>query len=88
MTTPADYVDATFYAQVEPIWSYGDGLAKSLRGATVVRLTQTHPRQPIGGTVLVKLALRVPASAFLPLTPPATVVPEGSALPVLVEVAQ
>lgn len=84
-----DYVDAECYAQVEPIWGYGSaGLARSLRGASVVRLTQSHPRQPIGGTVLVKLTVRLPRSAFLPLSPAPVVVPEGVALPVLAEVAE
>ena len=84
----SDYVDTTFYAQVEPSWGYNQpGFTKSLRGASVVRLTQTHPRQPIGGTVLVKLSLRIPAAAFLPLQPPAVVVPQDSAQPVLLEVA-
>jgi len=87
MSAP-EYVDAVCYAQVEPIWGYESrGLAKSLRGASVVRLTQSHPRQPIGGTVLVKLALRIPKEAFLPLRPPTLVVDAAVAQPVL-EVAQ
>ncbi|MFD7157925.1 hypothetical protein ACXJJ3_08890 [Kribbella sp. WER1] len=84
----ADYVDALFYAQVEPIWAYNNGLAKSLRGARVARLTQSHPQSPIGGTVIVKLALRIPASAFLPLRPAPVVVPHDDAQPVLLEMAQ
>lgn len=84
-----DYVDTVCYAQIEPSWRYGDRtLAKSLSGASVVRLTQTHPRQPIGGTVLVRLALRIPASAFLPLQPPALVVPEGATEPILLQVVE
>lgn len=85
----ADYVDATFYAQVEPVWRYTNGTltSQSLRGARVVRLTQSHPSQPIGGTVLVKLTLRLPSKAFLPLRPSVVVVPEADAEPVLLEVA-
>jgi hypothetical protein len=81
-----EHVDATFYAQVTPEWSaypvYGD---KKLVGAKVARVTQTRPDKPIGGTVLVKLTIRLPASAFLPLRPEAiVVVPESltSATPI------
>lgn len=73
-------VDATFYAQVEPIWSSyipRDG-ERSLNGARVITITQAKPKRPKGGTVLVKLTLRLPASAFLPLRPEAiVVVPEA-----------
>ena len=70
------HVDATFYAQVEPEWrgwisSTGD---RRLAGAKVVRLTQKRPEQPVPGTVLVKLTVRIPAGAFLPLRPEAIVV--------------
>ena len=83
------YVDVACYAQVDPTWRYGNrDLAKSLQGASVVRLTQTHPRQPIGGTLLIKLALRIPASAFLPLQPGVVVVPVDATMPTLAEVAQ
>jgi hypothetical protein len=78
----SDYIDATFYAQVEPEWSNyarADG-DRSLLGAKVARLTQRRPNPPIGGTVTVKLTLRLPASAFKPLKPEAVViVPESSA---------
>lgn len=88
MTAVAGYVDATFYAQVEPIWRYENStLARRLRGASVVRLTQSHPRQPIGGTVLVKLSLRIPASAFEPLRPATVVVPHEAVTPIPLEVA-
>ena len=81
-----DFVETSCYAQVEPIWRYSDRtLAKSLRGASVVRLTQSHPRQPIGGTVLVKLSLRLPRDAFLPLQPAMLVVPPGYAHATLLE---
>jgi len=89
MSAPGNYVDAVCYAQVEPVWRLSNrDLAKSLQGASVVRLTQTHPRQPIGGTVLVKLVLRLPTSAFLPLQPDALVVPADATQPVVLEVAQ
>ena len=73
------HVDATFYVQVEPEWStYPVHGEKTLRGAKAARLTQTRPGKPVGGTVLVKLTVRLPAGAFLPLRPEAVVViPEG-----------
>lgn len=70
------HVDVTFYAQVEPEWSNWvshDG-ERSLRGAKVVTITQKKPAKPRGGTVLVKLTVRVPQAAFLPLRPEAIVV--------------
>ena len=72
----ATHVDATFYAQVEPEWSRWtnwDG-ERTLEGAKVVNITQKKPTRPRGGTVLVKLTIRVPNGAFLPLRPEAIVV--------------
>ncbi len=72
-----EYVDATFYAQVDPEWG---GLVDSetgqrrVWGAKVVNATQKRPTKPRAGTVLVKLTLRVPKAAFLPLAPAAVVV--------------
>jgi hypothetical protein len=65
------HVDATFYAQVEPSLNY-DG--SSVSSAKVVSLTQKKPDRPKGGAVLVKLTIRVPEAAFLPLRPEAIVV--------------
>jgi len=70
------HVTATLYLQVEPEWyaySAVDGVPV-LRGAKAVNLTQRMPREQRGGTVLVKLVIRVPATAFLPLRPAAVVV--------------
>ena len=74
----SEYVDATFYAQVEPEWAaYGVGEERGLRGAKVARTTQRRPDMPLSGTVLVKLTIRIPKGAFLPLRPAAIVtVPE------------
>jgi hypothetical protein len=78
-----EYVDATFFVQVEPDWFV---TGKRLRGARAVRLTQSRPSRPVGGTVLTKLTIRLPRSAFMPLLPEAVVVvPEGSTLPIQVE---
>lgn len=72
----AEHQDATFYAQVEPEWSrWTDWKGEhSLTGAKVVNITQKKPSRPRGGTVLVKLTLRIPSAAFLPLRPEAIVV--------------
>lgn len=65
-------VDATFYAQVEP--EYGRWDNETVTGAKVVRIGQRKPVNPIGGTVTVKLTIRVPKAAFAPLAPEAIVV--------------
>ncbi len=85
------HVDATFYAQVEPEWStyITSNGERALRGAKVVTITQKKPTRPKGGTVLVKLTIRVPESAFMPLRPEAiVVVPEDMVQtnPIVVEV--
>lgn len=82
------FKDATFYAQVEPEWghAYGDH-EPPLRRVKVVRMTQTKPGRPLGGTVMVKLTLRIPESAFRPLRPEAVVViPEDSTVAQPIEV--
>lgn len=85
----AKHVDATFYAQVEPEWSSwrnSEG-QRALRGAKVVNVTQRKPERPKGGTVLVKLTIRVPEAAFLPLRPEAiVVVPEDMTIASPIEV--
>lgn len=85
----SDTKDATFYVQVEPEWgnwvtSAGD---RRLIGAKVARTTQKKPDRPKAGTVLVKLTLRIPDAAFLPLRPEAVVViPEDMTVATPVEV--
>lgn len=83
------HVDADFYAQVEPEWGNyrnSEGL-RSLRGAKVVTITQKRPQKQRGGTVLVKLTIRVPNAAFMPLRPEAIVViPEDMTVTEPVEV--
>jgi hypothetical protein len=67
----SDYQNVTFYLQVEPEW----GVYRSangdlqLTGAKAARITQKQPDPPKGGTVVVKLTVRVPSSALLPLRP-------------------
>lgn len=86
-----EYVDATFYAQVEPEWSSyvtsRTGEREVVR-AKVVSITQGRPRRQAPNTVLTKLTLRVPKAAFMPLRPEAIVViPESmtSVAPIEVE---
>lgn len=69
-------INATVYLQIEPVWSY-DG--SKVVGGKVVRYTQKPPQDgQRGGTVLVKLALALPESAFEPLEPAYRVeIPDG-----------
>lgn len=82
--TMTDFVDATFYVQVEPEFNY---MGTQVLGARAVRLTQKKPDLPKGGTVLTKLTVRIPKSSFMPLRPEAIVViPEGMAVAHPIEV--
>lgn len=70
--------DATFYAIVTPKW--GSGWKKDekdrpiLEGAKVERITQSRPQSmPKGGGVVVRLTVRIPSPAFLPLSPEAVI---------------
>lgn len=68
-------VECTVYAQIRPRRYYPEGPVMS---ATVERATGAKPRQPLGGTQLVKLTIRVPVSIFDPLTPEAIItIPES-----------
>lgn len=72
-----EFVDAPFYAQVAPTfsqWSKDAAGNPLLEAAKVTALTQGRPDRPKPGTVLVKLTLRMPGSAFLPLAPEAVIV--------------
>jgi hypothetical protein len=72
------HIDATFFAQVEPewgpTWQAKPGQERPLWGAKVIGITQKKPSRPKGGTVLVKLTIRLPEAAFMPLRPEAIVV--------------
>ena len=76
----------TCYLQVEPTfyrWGSGDPTLREIR---VKRVTQSRPRDPIPGSVIVKLTIDIADEAFLPLKPEATVViPVTHTEPVLVE---
>lgn len=84
------HIDATVYLQVEPTWYphwvYDANGERVLEGGKVMRATQTRPDKPIPGSVVCKVTLRMPATAFLPLRPEAVVVvPEGMTEPITVE---
>jgi hypothetical protein len=84
----SNYVDATFYAQVEPDWGWApSGQDRPVRGAKVVAITQKRPGKQKSGTVLTKLTIRLPKAAFMPLRPEAIVViPEDMTVTEPVEV--
>jgi hypothetical protein len=67
-------VDAEVYLQVEPKF-YGTVRGEPLvREAKVVGFTLSRPKKPRSGTVTMKMTLRLPKAAFLPLRPEAVVV--------------
>ncbi len=70
----SNFVDATFFVQIEPELR-GDWTKKeSVRGAKAVRMTQTRSRQPKPGTVEVALTVRLPKQVFMALAPEAIIV--------------
>lgn len=82
--------DATFYVQIEPIWSRWTNASgdKVLNSIKAVGITQTRPTRPRSGVIVAKLTLRVPGSAFMPLRPEAiVVVPEDMVITSPLEVA-
>lgn len=77
--TPKGWQDATFYIQVEPVWSrYTDSDGeRSLVGIRAVGLTQKRSSTR-NGVVQAKLTLRMPEGAFKTFKPEAViVVPES-----------
>lgn len=71
-------VDVPVYLLVEPTWKdrrwFGDSQGRPiLEGGKVVKHTQSKPSIQREG-VAVKITLRIPAGAFLPLQPEAIVV--------------
>ncbi|WP_065961235.1 hypothetical protein [Curtobacterium sp. UCD-KPL2560] len=72
-------VKATAFLQIEPEWpSYlgaGDrDNPASVRGAKVVAVTQRRSPKPRAGVLEVAVTVEIPASAFVPLRPEATIV--------------
>lgn len=85
-----DHVDATFYVQLAPEWDrWGSDAAgnRILDKAKLANATIKKPEVQKPGTVLLKLTVRVPAGAFLPLAPQAIVViPDGMTVTEPIEV--
>lgn len=85
-----DYVDATMYVQLAPEWDrwgHDDAGNQILEKAKLANATIKKPEVQKPGTVLLKLTVRVPAGAFLPLAPQAVVViPEGMTVTEPIEV--
>lgn len=75
------HVDAEFYIQLEPNYSRWETRTNgepAVQTARAVRMTAKRPTKPIGGSVMVKLTVRIPKSAFYALEPEAVIeVPEG-----------
>lgn len=68
----AGTVDTTFYLQVDPVWSHYN--PEKVVGAKANRITLNKPGRPRGGAVVVKLTVRLPEEAFLPLQPEAVII--------------
>lgn len=87
-----EFVDATVYLQVAPEYNQWVGVQNrdkpsAIVGAKVVNSTQSRSQKPKPGTVEVKIAVRIPKGAFLPLRPEAIVIiPESMTQPHPVEV--
>lgn len=65
--------DAECYVQIEPEFtSYGN--PPSVLRIKPTTMTQKRPAKQRGGSVLVKLTIRIPDAAFLPLRPKAVIV--------------
>ena len=79
--------DATFYVQLAPDFYRGWSDDATVRAVKATGMTQSRPRKQQSGTVLVKLTVRVPDAAFLPLRPEAiVVVPEDMTVAAPIEV--
>jgi hypothetical protein len=70
-----DSHDTTVYLQIEPrFWQWGNSDDPTVSSINAVRMTQKRPRSQKPGTAMVKLTIRIPDRAFLPLRPEAVVV--------------
>lgn len=68
----SNHIEVPVYLQIRPeFWSYGG--EQKVRDASLARATSRKPGKPLGGTLLVRLTLRFPAEAFLPLEPRAVI---------------
>lgn len=84
MSAQPKTIECTFYLQVQPTRSpwYPDRIT----GAKVAAVTKNKPENPRGGAVTVKLTLRLPEQAFLPLAPEAVVIVPDDLIQAPVEV--
>lgn len=74
-------LDATFHVQIEPEWSRWlttDGGEKIPTGAKMVNATQKRSGAGRPGTVTIKLTVRLPKTAFMPLRPEAVIIVPAS----------
>lgn len=72
----------TCFLQVEPTF-FNSG---TVREISVARVTQKRPKQPLPGSVVVKLTVDIADAAFMPLAPAAVVeIPVEHTDPILVE---
>jgi hypothetical protein len=80
--------DATVYLQLQAdLYRSTVSGGETVRSIKAVAVTQKRPERQRPGTVLVKLTVRVPDAAFLPLRPEAViVVPEDMAAAAPIEV--
>lgn len=69
-----DFHDASFYLQIDADIYRTSYSAETVRAIKAVGMTQKRPARQKPGTVLVKLTVRVPDAAFLPLRPEAVIV--------------
>ena len=77
--------EAEFYVQIEAEL-YGPDPGR-VRDIKAVALTQKRPQRQRSGTVMVKLRVRVPDGAFLPLRPEAIIViPDGMTIAAPIEI--
>lgn len=62
-------VQAEAWLQVEPKFgpSWSARKDQRVQGAKIARMTSQRPTKPVGGTVLVRVLLDVPASVFEPI---------------------
>lgn len=67
---------ATFYVQLEPERGHWEDMntgERAILGAKAVGITQSRPRKPRPGSVVIKLTVDLPEAAFLPLRPEAII---------------
>lgn len=90
MSKQPEYVEATFYAVIEPEWhrwQVDNQHRPILEGAKVERITKKRPQVVRRGGVVTRFTLRVNAAALLPLQPEAVITVEPGQVEVIQAVA-